>query len=127
MANSVVIVDDSKFLAKNIKAFMEKIMGYEVVGVGHNGEEAVDLYSELKPDLMTLDITMPFKDGQEALHEIISMYPDAKIVMMSAVRGETMMECLKTGASGFIEKPLKFNDDIFVENLKEVLEDVLED
>lgn len=127
MAKKVVIVDDSKFITKNIKAFMENEMGLEVVGIGHNGMEAVQLYQEHTPDLITLDITMPEKDGQEALSDIISFAPEARVIMMSAVRGETMNECLRDGASGFIEKPLKFGDPSFVENLKEVIEDVLED
>jgi two-component system, chemotaxis family, chemotaxis protein CheY len=101
-------------------------MGYDVVALGHNGEEAVELYGKHKPDLITLDITMPVKDGQEALNEIMASDPDAKVVMMSAVRGETMMDCLRVGASGFIEKPLKFNDGEFVENVKDVLEDALD-
>lgn len=126
MAKSVVIVDDSKFLAKNIKAFMEQVMGFNVVGVGHNGEEAVELYKTLQPDLITLDITMPIKDGQEALSDILSLYPEARVVMMSAVRGQTITDCIKEGASGFIEKPLKFNEDDFVANTKELLEDVLD-
>ncbi len=125
MPTSIVVVDDSKFLTRTIKSFMEETMKFEVVGVGHNGNEAVELYKKLQPDLITLDITMPEKDGEEALMEIITEYPDAKIIMMSAVRGETIMACLNAGASGFIEKPLKFNSDDFVENIKDVFEDAL--
>ncbi len=125
MPISVIIVDDSKFLTRTIKKFMEETMEYSVAGIGHNGNEAVELYKEHKPDLITLDITMPEKDGQEALEEIITEFPDAKIIMMSAVRGETIMDCLNSGASGFIEKPLKFNDEDFVDNIRDVFEDAL--
>jgi len=126
MSKTVVIADDSKFLTRHIQQFFEESMGFTVVGVGYNGEEAVALYKEHKPDLITLDITMPIKDGQVALREIITEFPNAKVVMMSAVRGETMVACIKDGASAFIEKPLKFADADFVESFKETINEVLE-
>lgn len=126
MSKKVIIADDSKFLTKNIKEFFEKEMDFDVVAVAFNGVEAVDLYRIHKPDLITLDITMPEKDGEDALDDIIREFPEAKVVMMSAVRGETMGNCIKAGASAFIEKPLKFTDPDFVENFKETIEEVLE-
>ncbi len=126
MSKTVVIADDSKFLTKHIQQFFEESMGFTVVGIGHDGVEAVDLYKQFKPDLITLDITMPNKDGQDALREIITEFPQAKVVMMSAVRGETMIACIKDGASAFIEKPLKFADADFAETFKETINEVFE-
>ncbi|MGM0442573.1 MAG: response regulator [Fibrobacterota bacterium] len=126
MSKRVVVVDDSKFLTKQIKKFLEKEMGYEVVAIGHDGEEAVTLYEEHKPDLITLDITMPGKDGQDAMEEIIEKDPDAKILMISAVRGDAMLECMANGASGYVEKPLKLKDADFVTDFKATLNEVFE-
>jgi len=127
MSKKVVVVDDSKFLVKQIIQFFENEMGYEVVGTGHDGNAAVALYEELKPDLITLDITMPNKDGQQAMEEIITKYADANVVMISAVRGDTMLECMSFGAKGYVEKPLKFRDADFIEDFKETVAEVFED
>ncbi len=127
MSKRVVVVDDSKFLVKQIVQFFESEMGYEVVATGHDGNAAVELYEEHKPDLITLDITMPNKDGQQAMEEIITKYADANVVMISAVRGDTMLECMSFGAKGYVEKPLKLRDSEFVEDFKETIEEVFED
>lgn len=126
MSKRVLIVDDSSFLAKQIKDFMEKQMSFEVVGLGKDGNEAIALYRELKPDLVTMDLTMPNKDGQEAIKEIMEEFPDATIMVVSAVKGATMLECMKLGAKGYVEKPLKFADAMFVEDFKKSIEEVLE-
>lgn len=127
MSKSVVVVDDSKFLVKQIVQFFETEMSFEVVATGHDGNDAVELYEQFKPDLITLDITMPNKDGQQAMEEIITKYPDANVVMISAVRGDTMLECMSFGAKGYIEKPLKFKDSEFVDDFKTTIEEVFED
>lgn len=127
MSKSVVVVDDSKFLVKQIVQFFETEMSYEVVATGHDGNDAVELYEQYKPDLITLDITMPNKDGQQAMEEIITKYPDANVVMISAVRGDTMLECMSFGAKGYIEKPLKFKDSEFVDDFKATIDEVFED
>jgi two-component system, chemotaxis family, chemotaxis protein CheY len=124
MAKTVVIVDDSKFLIKQIAQFFEKNLGYQVVATGIDGNEAVDLYRKHKPDLITLDITMPNKDGQQAMKEIYTEFPKANILMISAVRGDAMLECMKMGAKGYIEKPLKFNDVEFVKDFQETVEEI---
>ncbi len=126
MGRKVIVVDDSKFLVKQIVEFFESEMSYEVVGTGNDGNEAVELYEKHKPDLITLDITMPNKDGQQAMEEIITKYPDANVVMISAVRGDTMLECMSFGAKGYIEKPLKFKDADFVADFKSTIEEVFE-
>jgi two-component system, chemotaxis family, chemotaxis protein CheY len=126
MSKRIVIVDDSLFLIKQLSDFMEEVMGYTVVGSGSDGNQAVALYREHKPDLITLDITMPNKDGMEALEEILAEFPDANIMMISAIRGQEMTKCIKTGAKAYMEKPLLFNDDQFVRDFKASLAEVFD-
>jgi len=126
MSKSVVIVDDSKFLIKQIVDFFQNTLKFDVVGTGNDGNDAVELYRSHKPDLITLDITMPNKDGQQAMKEIYSEFPDANIIIISAVRGDAMLECMSMGAKGYIEKPLKFNNEEFVEEFKKTVEEVFE-
>ncbi len=124
---TAVIVDDSKFLIKQIVEFFYKQLGFNVVATGNDGNDAVELYRIHKPDLITLDITMPNRDGMEALKDILSEFPDANVVMISAVRGNAMLECMSIGAKGYIEKPLKFSDAAFVQDFKETIHDVFTD
>lgn len=124
MSKKVIIVDDSKYLINKIASFFEKEMKFEVAALGYDGNEAVDLYREHKPDLITLDITMPNKDGQQAMKEIFAEFPDANILIISAVRGDTVLECMSEGAKGYIEKPLKFGDAEFIEDFKETLNEI---
>jgi two-component system chemotaxis response regulator CheY len=82
--------------------------GHEIVGEAGNGVEAVQRYQELRPDVMTLDITMPEKDGLTALREIISADPGAKVVMCSALGQESkVLESIKLGAKDFVVKPFQ--------------------
>jgi two-component system chemotaxis response regulator CheY len=124
MRKQVIIIDDSKFLIRQISDFMEKVMEFEVIATGFDGIDAVELYRKNKPDLLTLDITMPNKDGLSAIKEILSEFPEANILMISAVRGDAMLECMSVGAKGYIEKPLKFGDDAFVEEFKESINSI---
>ena len=98
MAN-ILIVDDSRTSRKILKGILEG-EGYEVVGEATNGQEGYDRYVELKPDVVTMDITMPVLDGIEALKKIKSEYPDAKVVMVTAAGQKTkMVEAVQNGAS----------------------------
>jgi two-component system chemotaxis response regulator CheY len=124
MSKSVVIVDDSKFLIKQVVDFFENQLGFKVVATGNDGNEAVELYKKYKPDLITLDITMPNRDGMDALKEILNEFPDANILMISAVRGSAMLECMNGGAKGYIEKPLKFADSEFVTDFKDTVAEI---
>ena len=82
--------------------------GHEVVGEAANGVEAVASYQALKPELTTLDITMPEKDGLAALGEIIALDPTAKVIMCSALGQESkVLESIKLGARDFVIKPFK--------------------
>lgn len=101
----VLIVDDAVFIRLTLKMMLEK-NGYEVVGEAVNGSEAILKYNELKPDLVTMDITMPQMDGITALKAIKKIDSSAKVVMISAMGQEgTVKEAIISGASGFIVKP----------------------
>lgn len=126
MSRKVVIVDDSQTLVRQLQAFLEDNLGYRVVATGSDGAEAVELYRRHRPDLMTLDITMPNKDGQAALEEILAEFPDARVMMISAIRGPEMAKCLVAGAKAYMEKPLLLGDARYVEDFKASLEEVFE-
>lgn len=103
----VLIVDDAAFMRLAIRRMLEG-NNFEVVGEAENGAEAIRKYSELKPDIVTMDITMPELGGVEALKSIISMDPTAKIIMCSAMGQECMVkEAVIAGAKSFIVKPFK--------------------
>ncbi|WPC39352.1 response regulator [Clostridium sp. JS66] len=103
----VLIVDDAMFMRVALKTMLEK-NGYEVVGEAEDGADAISKYSILKPDIVTMDITMPKMDGVEALTEIKKKDPNCKIVMISALGQETWVKkAIIIGAKGFIVKPFK--------------------
>jgi two-component system chemotaxis response regulator CheY len=103
----VLVVDDAAFMRKMVSDALAK-GGHEVVGEAGNGVEAVARYQELKPDLMTLDITMPEKDGLTALAEIVAADPAARVVMCSALGQEAkVLEAIKLGAKDFVVKPFQ--------------------
>jgi two-component system chemotaxis response regulator CheY len=103
----ILIVDDAAFMRMMIRENLKKA-GYSEFSEAGNGNEAIEKYAELKPDLVLLDITMPEKDGLSALQEIRAGDPDAKVVMCSAMGQENMViEAVKLGALDFIVKPFK--------------------
>ena len=119
MANRILIVDDAAFMRMMIKDILEK-NGYEVVGEAQDGQEAVEKYKELNPDLVTMDITMPEMDGITALKEIRNINPDAKVVMCSAMGQQAMViDSIQAGAKDFIVKP--FQADRVIEAIQKVL------
>lgn len=103
----ILIADDAAFMRLKLKDSFEKA-GYEVIGEAVDGQDAVQKYMQLKPDLVTMDITMPIKNGIEAIQEIISFDKKAKIIAVSAMGQESMIrEAVVSGAKGFIVKPFK--------------------
>ena len=102
----VLIVDDSAFVVKQLQQIFVSEQ-YNVVGTAENGEEGVLMYKEYKPDLVTMDITMPKMDGITALTKIIEYDKNAKVVMVSAFGKEDMVKkALLAGAKNYITKPL---------------------
>ena len=103
----ILIADDAAFMRMMIKNILTQ-NGHEVVGEAENGAEAVERYAELKPDVTTMDITMPEKDGIAALKEIIAADPSAKVVMCSALGQEAkVIESIRSGAKDFVVKPFQ--------------------
>lgn len=106
-SKKVLIVDDAVFMRNMIRDIFSG-GGFEVVGEAANGLEAVSKYRELRPDLVTMDIMMPYKSGIEATREIVALDPGATVVMCSALGQEALvMEAIEAGATDFIVKPFK--------------------
>lgn len=118
---TVVLVDDSRMSRNMLRTILEED-GYSVVGEATNGEEAVEVYKQYKPDIITLDITMPKMDGIEALKKLLSVDPCAKVIMITAAGQQVkLIEALKCGARRFITKP--FEKEEILQNIAEVLND----
>ena len=103
----VLVVDDAAFMRKMVTDALTA-GGHEIVGEAANGVEAFAQFQALKPDVMTLDITMPEKDGLAALKEIVALDPSARVIMCSALGQESkVLESIKAGAKDFIVKPFQ--------------------
>jgi two-component system chemotaxis response regulator CheY len=117
--SKVLIVDDAAFMRMMLKDILTK-NGFEVVGEAANGNEAVEKYDQLSPDLVTMDITMPLCDGIAALKQIVGKDPSAKIIMCSAMGQQAMViESIQAGAKDFIVKP--FQPPRVLESIRKVL------
>ncbi len=116
---TVLIVDDIAFVRKTMKQILSS-HGYRVVGEAENGIEAIKLYEETLPDLVTMDLTMPQMTGVVATREILKNFPDAKIVILSAMMQEDLVtEAILAGAKDYIVKP--FQTDEVMRVLRNVL------
>jgi two-component system chemotaxis response regulator CheY len=103
----ILICDDAAFMRMMLKDILIK-EGYEVVGEAVNGADGVEKYNSLKPDLVTMDITMPEMDGIAALKAIKASDPSAKVIMCSAMGQQAMVvESIQAGAKDFIVKPFQ--------------------
>lgn len=117
--SKVLIVDDAAFMRMMVKDILTK-NGFEVVGEASNGIKAVELYKQERPDVVTMDITMPEMDGIEAVKAIKEFDPNAKIIMCSAMGQQSMvMDAIKAGARDFIVKP--FQADRVLEAINKVI------
>jgi len=116
----VLIVDDSDNMRMTIKELSEA-NGYEVVGEAADGRFAMEMYTELKPDIVTMDVIMRDMDGIEALKHIITQDPGANVVMVSAMGQELFVrDAIVAGAKGFIVKP--FGERQIVDAFEKALE-----
>lgn len=103
----ILVVDDAAFMRMTVKEALKK-GGYTDVEEAADGNEAVEKYKEMKPQLVIMDITMPEKDGLQALKEIREFDPQAVVIMCSAMGQESMVvEAVKSGAKDFVVKPFK--------------------
>ena len=119
MAIKVLVVDDAAFMRMMIKDILTK-NDYEIVGEAGNGLQAIEKWQELRPDLTTMDITMPEMDGITAVKEIKKIDPNAKIIMCSAMGQQGMViEAIQSGARDFIVKP--FQPDRVLEAIRKVV------
>lgn len=110
MPTRVLIVDDAIFMRNMLKDIFSE-GDVEVIGEAANGIEAVEKFKDLKPDLITMDIVMPFKSGIEATKEILDIDGNATVIMCSALGQEALvMEAIEAGAADFIVKPFKAED-----------------
>ncbi len=101
---TILIADDAAFMRMRSAALLNDL-GHEVIEA-EDGLQALDLYKEKRPDAVLLDITMPEMDGLEALKEIISFDPGAKVAMVTALgQQQVIMEAIKAGARDFVVKP----------------------
>lgn len=115
----ILIVDDSKTSRKLLRNILEDA-GMEVVGEAADGQEGVKLFTSLKPDLVTLDITMPVMDGINALKEIMAVDRLARVVMVTAAGQKgNVVEALKIGASEFVTKP--YDTDLIIDVIKKAM------
>ena len=120
MGISILIVDDLTFIKLVLKDLIGKA-GFRVVGEASNGEEAIELYQDTRPDIVLMDITMPKMDGLTALKKILEINPSAKVIMCSALGQQSLiMQAIKIGAKDFIVKP--FKPERVISSIKKVLD-----
>jgi len=101
----ILIVDDAKFMRMTLSNILTKA-NHEIVGEAEDGEQAIELYRKYRPDIVTMDITMPGMSGLDAVKEIKEEFPEAKIIMCSAMGQQRMVvEAIEAGAKDFIVKP----------------------
>ena len=118
-----MVVDDSEVIRIKIQSVL-KGENFSIVGTAKNGKEAVQQAIELKPDVMTLDITMPEMDGIETIQAIMAVLPDIRILVVSALADKaTLIRAITLGAYGFLCKPFTEND--LAEAIEELIEDLV--
>lgn len=101
----ILICDDTAFMRKTLSTILKEGK-HEVVGEASDGREAIELFEKTTPDLVIMDITMPFMDGLQALKEILFIDPNAKVIMCSALGNQkNVIEAIRSGAKDFIIKP----------------------
>lgn len=116
----ILIVDDSELMRKKLALILEQ-ENHEIVGQAENGLEAIKLFKETKPDLITMDITMPVMDGIQAIKEMIQIDPYATIVVCSAMgQQKIIVKAIKEGAKDFIIKP--FHEEHVIETIHNVIQ-----
>ncbi len=116
---NIMIVDDSSIIRKLLSAQLGKL-GHNVVAEAKSGKEAIALYEEHMPDLVTMDITMPIMSGIDALKAIKSKYKDAKVIMITSHGEEKLvMDAITSGARGYVLKPIQ--EDKIVEAIRKAM------
>jgi len=120
---SMMIVDDSMIIRNRIARLVAgpALPHINIAGLAANGEMAIELARDSRPDLITMDLTMPLLDGEACIERIIDFLPETKILVVSALADKaTALRAIKKGASGFLHKP--FTDDELLESLLELID-----
>lgn len=118
MAN-ILVVDDAAFMRLQLSDILKK-GGHQVIGEAENGLDAIEKYAQLKPDLVTMDITMPVMEGIDAVKGIKKIDPDAKVIMCSAMGQQQMIvSAIQAGAKDFVVKP--FQADRVLEAINKIM------
>jgi two-component system chemotaxis response regulator CheY len=105
--SNIMVVDDSMFMRKVLKSMLIKL-GHTIVCEAAEGREAVSKYKQFRPDVVTMDITMPGMDGLTALKEILAFDSEAKIIICSAIHYQSLVvQGLTAGATDFLDKPVE--------------------
>ena len=116
---TVLIVDDIAYVRKTLKQILSS-HGFKIVGEAENGEQALDLFRETNPDLITMDLVMPLLNGVDATRMILKLDPEAKIIILSAMMQENLVtEAILAGAKDYILKP--FNSEEVIKTVNQVL------
>ena len=103
----LLIVDDQRLMREGLRTLLELESGFEIVSEAANGQEAMDAYAELKPDVVLMDIRMPGIDGVEATHRIYTQWPDARVIILTTFDDDAnVFEGLRAGAVGYLLKDL---------------------
>jgi DNA-binding response OmpR family regulator len=119
MQTSLIIIDDDKDTVEIFEDYLE-FKGFNVLGVGHNGKDAVDLYDKFKPDVVLMDVMMPEYSGFYGLENIRKINPDSKIIMVTAdMTEETEEKLTQLNASAILYKPYEIDD--VINTIKKVL------
>lgn len=117
----LMIVDDSNVIRRRIERCHDNSNKFNVVASASNGREAIDVFREVTPDVVTMDLTMPELDGVSCIEALVAINPDVIILVISALSDKvTGIEALEKGARGFVCKP--FTDDDLIAALEEVTE-----
>jgi two-component system chemotaxis response regulator CheY len=118
-AFKLMIVDDSNIMRRRIER-SQQIEALQVVGTAANGLEALELFKQTNPDLVTMDITMPRMDGIQCIEQLVALKPQIRILVISALADKaTAVEAMEKGANGFLNKP--FTDRQLNEAMAELL------
>ncbi|MGO5027889.1 response regulator [Candidatus Agathobaculum pullicola] len=121
MSKRVMVVDDSRIVQLQLKKILADTE-YQIVAFCQSGEEALERYGEIQPDLVTMDILMPGIDGLETARQILKAYPNARILMVSSLAyDDTINEANDVGVKGFVYKPFERNQ--ILESISNVFRD----
>jgi DNA-binding NarL/FixJ family response regulator len=107
----IVLVDDHEVVRLGIKALLDQSSQFEVVGEASNAKEAIELTGKIRPDIVLMDIRLPGVSGIDACEEIVQMYPDIRVVMLTSyAEDEMLFSAIRAGASGYLLKQISSED-----------------